>query len=38
MPGALNCKEDAILFAVGVYALVLLVRNWETIGGRQRDG
>ena len=36
--GALDCYEDCILFAAGVYGLVLLVKNWKTIGGRQRDG
>jgi len=36
--GALDCYEDCILFASGVYGLVLLVKNWKTIGGRQRGG
>ena len=36
--GALNCYEDCILFAAGVYGLVLLVKKWRTIGARQRDG
>ena len=36
--GALDCYEDCILFASGVYGLVLLVRNWTGIGRRQRDG
>jgi hypothetical protein len=36
--GALDCYEDCILFAVGIYGLVLLVKNWKTIGGRQIDG
>ena len=36
--GALDCYEDCILFAAGVYGLVLLVKNWKTIGGRKRDG
>jgi len=35
--GALDCYEDCILFATGVYGLVLLVKNWKTIGGRKRD-
>ena len=36
--GALDCYEDCILFAAGVYGLVLLVKNWKTIGGKQGDG
>ena len=36
--GALDCYEDCILFASGVYSLVLLVKNWKTIGRRQIDG
>jgi hypothetical protein len=36
--GALDCYEDCILFAAGIYGLVLLVRNWKTIGARQIDG
>lgn len=28
--GALDCYEDCILFASGVYGLVELVRNWKT--------
>jgi len=36
--GALNCYEDCILFAAGVYGLVLLVKKWRTIGARQRYG
>jgi hypothetical protein len=35
--GALDCYEDCILFAAGVYGLVLLVKNWKIIGGRYRD-
>lgn len=35
--GALDCYEDCILFAAGVYGLVLLVKNWKPIGARQRD-
>jgi hypothetical protein len=27
--GALDCYEDCILFAAGVYGLVVLVRNWK---------
>ena len=36
-PGALDCYEDCILFAAGVYGLVLLVKNWKIIEVRQRD-
>jgi hypothetical protein len=28
--GALDCREDCILFALGVYGLVELVRTWST--------
>lgn len=35
--GALSCYEDCILFAAGVYGLVLLVRNWKVIGMSHRD-
>lgn len=28
--GALDCYEDCILFAAGVYGLVELIRNWRT--------
>jgi len=35
--GALDCYEDCILFAAGVYGLVMLVKNWKIIGVRQRD-
>jgi hypothetical protein len=28
--GALDCYEDCILFASGVYGLVELIRNWKT--------
>jgi hypothetical protein len=28
--GALDCYEDCILFASGVYGLVALIRNWKT--------
>jgi hypothetical protein len=27
--GALDCYEDCILFAAGVYGLIVLVRNWK---------
>jgi hypothetical protein len=30
--GALDCYEDRILFASGVYGLVELIRNWKTQG------
>jgi hypothetical protein len=30
--GALDCYEDCILFASGVYGLVELVRNWKALG------
>lgn len=36
--GALGCYEDCILFAAGVYGLVLLVKNWKTIGANRRNG
>jgi len=36
--GALDCYEDCILFAAGVYGLVLLLKNWKTIGVNQRGG
>jgi len=36
--GALDCYEDCILFAAGVYGLVLLVKNWKIIVRRQRNG
>ena len=29
--GALDCYEDCILFAVGVYGLVLLIKDWKAI-------
>lgn len=29
--GALDCYEDCILFAAGVYGLVLLVKNWKSV-------
>lgn len=35
--GALDCYEDCILFAAGVYGLVLLIKNWAVIGRNQRD-
>ena len=30
--GALECKEDYILFGAGVYGLFILIRNWKRIG------
>ena len=36
--GALDCYEDCILFAAGVYGLVVLIKNWKKIGGRERNG
>jgi hypothetical protein len=35
--GALDCYEDCILFAAGVYGLVLLVKNWRIIGRSRSD-
>jgi len=35
--GAFDRYEDCILFVARVYDLVLLVRNWKTIGRRRRD-
>ncbi len=29
--GALDCYEDCILFASGVYGLIVLIRNWRLI-------
>jgi hypothetical protein len=31
-------SKDCILFAAGIYGLVLLVKNWKTIAARQIDG
>jgi hypothetical protein len=33
--GALDCYEDCILFAAGVYGLIELIRNWR--GSRQKS-
>jgi hypothetical protein len=30
--GAYQCYEDCILFAAGVYGLVMLIANWRAIG------
>jgi hypothetical protein len=27
--GALDCYEDCILFAAGVYGLIVLIKNWK---------
>lgn len=35
--GALDCYEDCILFASGVYGLVLLIRNWKSIGRKRTN-
>ena len=35
--GAFDCYEDCILFAAGVYGLVLLVENWIIITGSHGD-
>jgi hypothetical protein len=29
--GALDCYEDCILFASGVYGLIVLIKNWRTL-------
>jgi hypothetical protein len=34
--GALDCYEDCILFAAGVYGLVLLVKDWKAISTHPR--
>jgi hypothetical protein len=36
--GALDCYEDCILFATGIYGLVLLVKSWKQIGARPPNG
>jgi hypothetical protein len=35
--GALDCYEDCILFASGVYGLVELIRNWKTHQDEARE-
>jgi hypothetical protein len=35
--GALDCHEDCILFAAGVYGLVELIRNWKRRGGETQQ-
>ena len=34
--GALDCYEDCILFAAGVYGLILLIKDWKAILAFQR--
>jgi hypothetical protein len=34
--GALDCYEDCILFAAGVYGLIVLVRTWKTRESKAR--
>ena len=34
--GALDCYEDCILFAAGIYGLVELIRNWKAQGAETR--
>ena len=34
--GALDCYEDCILFAAGVYGLILLVKDWKAISTFQQ--
>ena len=34
--GALDCYEDCILFASGVYGLIFLIKDWKTIASVQR--
>jgi hypothetical protein len=35
--GALDCYEDCILFAAGVYGLIFLVKDWKAISLSQRS-
>jgi hypothetical protein len=35
--GVLDCYEDCILFASGVYGLVELIRNWKARQAETRD-
>ena len=35
--GALDCYEDCILFAAGVYGLIELVRNWKAQPARGQE-
>jgi hypothetical protein len=34
--GALDCYEDCVLFAGGVYGLIVLIREWRAMGKRVR--
>jgi hypothetical protein len=34
--GALDCYEDSILFADGVYGLIVLIKNWRSIKWQQQ--
>lgn len=34
--GALDCYEDCILFAAGVYGLILIAKDWKAISSIQR--
>jgi hypothetical protein len=34
--GILDCYEDCILFAAGVYGLILLIKDWKAISTLQR--
>jgi hypothetical protein len=35
--GALDCYEDCMLFASGIYGLVELIRNWKSQGAEARE-
>jgi hypothetical protein len=35
--GALDCYEDCILFASGIYGLVELIRNWKPRQAETRE-
>ena len=35
--GALDCYEDCVLFAGGVYGLVVLIKNWRVMKWRQKS-
>ena len=34
--GVLECYEDCILFAAGVYGLIMLIKDWKTISTLQQ--
>ena len=36
--GALDCYEDCILFASGIYGLVILIRNWKSYTQLPQEG